>query len=162
MGRVCVCVSARFSQCIALVVFQRLTVGTAPGVFILRDFESRGVLIRIKVLDHALTDQKDGEDEGKRQQYVERDARQIHPGVAKGLGGVAREAADQGNGDDDAGSGREKILHRETQHLGKVAHGGLAGIALPIGIGGETDGRVEGRIRTDAGHCLRIEGQPDL
>ena len=147
---------------VALVVLERLAGGIELGLVVLGHLQRRHVLVGVEVLDHALADQEHGEDQRDRQQHVERDAGQIDPGVADGLGRVAGETADQGDDDDDAGGGGEEVLHRQAQHLGQVAHGRFAAIALPVGVGDEADGGVEGRIRADVGHRLRIERQPEL
>jgi len=50
----------------------------------------------------------------------------------------------------------------ERGHLGEVAHRRLASVVLPVGVGGEADGRVEGQVRSDGVETLRVEGQEVL
>jgi hypothetical protein len=129
---------------------------------VLRHVDSRHVLVGVEVLDRPLADQEHSNHQRDRQQHVKRDPGQIAPGVADGLRRMAGEAADQRDHDDDAGGGGKEVLHRQAEHLGQVAHGRLAGIALPVRIGGETDRSVERRIRADVGHRLGIQRQPEL
>ena len=70
--------------------------------------------------------------------------------------------AHQRNDDDQARGGGQKVLHRQRQHLREVAHGALAAVALPIGVGDKADGRVEGRVRRHGSHALRVERQHGL
>ena len=60
---------------------------------------------------------------------------------------LAREAADQGDGDRHADRGRDEVLHGEPGHLDEVAHRRLAGVVLPVGVGDEAHGGVEGEER---------------
>jgi hypothetical protein len=53
------------------------------------------------------------------------------------------EAADQGEHHRDPGRGREEVLCAECEHLRQIAHGRLAAITLPVGVGDEADGGVE-------------------
>ena len=43
-----------------------------------------------------------------------------------------------------------------------MAHRRLAAVVLPVGIGDEGDGGVEGELRRHRGHASRVEGQPVL
>ena len=61
-----------------------------------------------------------------------------------------------------AGGGRDEVLGGQRQHLGQVAHGGLAAVALPVGIGGKADGGIPGRVRGDRTEALRVERQETL
>ena len=56
---------------------------------------------------------------------------------------AADEAPDQGDGDRQADRGRHEVLHGQPDHLGEVAHRGLAGVVLPVGVGDEADRGVE-------------------
>ena len=82
--------------------------------------------------------------------------------AARVLAQTRREAANQREHDDDAGGGRQEVLHRQRQHLRQVAHRRFAAIALPVGVGDEADGGVEGRVGADAGHAGRVERQHNL
>ena len=140
----------------------RLAGAVEPGRLVVDGLQRSHVLVGGEVLDAALADQDERVDQGNRQQDVQRDAREVHPGVADARRRMAREAADQRDGDGDAGGGGKEVLHREREHLRQVAHRRLAGVALPVGVRHETDGRVERRVRGNAGHVLRIERQPCL
>ncbi len=122
-------------------------------------------LVAVEGLHNALRDQTPAPDERQRQQDVEDAARQIDPEVADRLRRTARKAADQRDQDRHAGRRRDEVLHRQTEHLGQIAHGRFAAVALPVGIAGEADRRVERRIRGHRrGQILRtlVERQPSL
>ncbi len=61
-----------------------------------------------------------------------------------------------------ARGGRDEVLHGQRQHLGEIAHGRLAAVALPVGVGGKADGRVPGRVGGDRAEALRVERQESL
>src|ERR1039458_8101051 len=77
-------------------------------------------------------------------------------------GAVPRESADHGNAHRDARCRGEEVLHGQAGHLHQIAHRRLAGVALPVGVGDETDGRIERRVGANRGQMLRVERQPDL
>ena len=64
-------------------------------------------------------------------------------------------STDEGYGHGHAGGGGEEVLDGEPQHLGEDAHGGLAGVGLPVGIGGKAYGRADGHERV---HPRKLEG----
>ena len=74
----------------------------------------------------------------------------------------AREAADQRHGERNACRGRDEILDRQPRHLDEVAHRALAAVVLPVGVGHERDGGVEGEVGRDGAHAGRIERQRAL
>ncbi len=61
-----------------------------------------------------------------------------------------------------AGRRGQEILHRERGHLGQIAHGAFAAVALPVGVGHEADRRVERRVGRHRAHRRRIERQMHL
>ena len=61
-----------------------------------------------------------------------------------------------------AGCRRDEVLHGQPEHLRQVAHRRLAAVALPVGVGGEADGRVERRVGRDGAEPLRVERQHAL
>ena len=75
---------------------------------------------------------------------------------------LTRDAADQGNGDRDADGRAQEVVIRQAHHLGEIAHGGFGRIGLPVGVGGEGDGGVEGECRRHARQMLRIPWQQAL
>ena len=74
----------------------------------------------------------------------------------------AREAADQRDGEHDAGGRRQEVLVRQAEHLHEVGHRAFAAVVLPVGVGDEADGRVERQIRRDGRLPGRIERQHRL
>lgn len=120
------------------------------------------ILVGAEVLDHTLRHERNGEHQRERHQDIECRAREIHPHVADSVRTVAREPADQRNRHHNAAGSREEVLHREPEHLREIAHRRLAGVSLPVGVGGEAHGGVEGRVRRERGKLLRIEWQPHL
>ena len=83
-----------------------------------------------EVLDHALRDQQQREDDRDRQEHVEIAANEIDPEVAERLGAVgpvsAGEPARERQRDADARAGRGEVVPGEPRHLGEVAHRRLA------------------------------------
>ncbi|KAI1692305.1 hypothetical protein Ddc_23681 [Ditylenchus destructor] len=129
-----------------LVVLDGLAVGAELGGLVVLGFDGLEGLVAVEVLDHALLDEDDREDEGQRQQQPQGAARHVGPEVADMAGQTRGEAADQREQHGDAGGGRDEVLHRQRQHLRQVAHRRFAAVALPVGVGHEADGSVEGRV----------------
>ena len=121
-----------------------------------------GVEVGGQVLDDALGDEEEGEDEGHGQEDVEGAAHQVHPGIPEVHGAAACDAPDQRHQHRHARGGREEVLHRQTQHLGEVAQGDFAAVGLPVGVGDEAYGRVEGEACRHIALMLGIEGQGGL
>ncbi len=67
------------------------------------------------------------------------------------------EAADQRDRDDHADSRGHELLHGKAGHLGQIAHGGLAGVVLPVGVRDERRRGVPGSVRRHVGHALAVE-----
>jgi hypothetical protein len=137
-----------------VVVFHRIVIG---GLF-----DQRHGLIRVEGLHHALRNQGHGQHQRNWQQDVEHAARGVDPEVADGGALTAREAADQRDQDRHADRGGDEVLHRQAEHLRQVAHGALAAIALPVGIGGEADRGIERGIGRHRGQFLRVQRQQAL
>ena len=57
------------------------------------------------------------------------------------------DAAHECRGKRDAGGGGAEVVNHQRDHLREVGHGGFAGVALPVGVGGEADGGVEREVR---------------
>ncbi len=110
-------------------------------------FERGRLDVRSERLRDALPDEEQREDDADRQQHVERAARDIDPEIADRLGGGAREAADQRDGEHDAGRRRQEVLVRQAEHLHEIGHRAFAAVVLPVGVGDEADRRVERRDR---------------
>ena len=113
-------------------------------------------------LRHALPDEEQAIDDADRQQDVERAAGHIDPEIADRLHGRAREAADERDGQHDAGGGREEVLVREAQHLHEIGQRAFATVVLPVGVGDEAHRRVEAEIAGNRGLLGRVEGQHAL
>ena len=129
---------------------------------LLRTFERGGVDIGAERLRHAEPDIDEGQHDAERQQDVERAAGHIDPEIADRLDRGAGKAADQRDRDGDADRGRHEVLHGEAGHLHEVGHRAFAAVVLPVGVGQEADGGVEGEIGFDGGHAGRIVGQDAL
>ena len=120
---------------------------------LLRAFERRRVDIGAERLRHAETDVDERQHDAERQQDVERGAGQIDPEIADRLARRAGEAADQRHRDGDAGRGRDEVLHRQAGHLHEIGHRAFAAVVLPVGVGDEADGGVEGELRAEPRSC---------
>ena len=147
-----------------------LAVGGEDGVALvvgLGDLDGVGIEdlgggVGLEVLDDALRDEEEGEDQTERGEQVVSDADGIDPEVADGLGGVAGDAAHEGGGDGDAGGGRGEVVNRQCDHLREIRHGRFAAVALPVGVGREARGGVEGEGGRESGEALRIQRQAVL
>ena len=95
----------------------------------------------------------------KRQQHVERGARQIDPEIADRRGVGAAEGARQRHDDGNAGRRRDEVLHGQPDHLAEVGERRLAAVALPVGVGDERRRRVEGEVLAHRAEALRVERQ---
>ena len=59
---------------------------------------------------------------------------------------AASDSAYHRNGQHDAHGRGTEVVIGEAGHLREIAHRGLAAVVLPVGIGGEGSGGVEGEI----------------
>ena len=50
----------------------------------------------------------------------------------------------------------------QADHLRKIGQGRFPAVTLPVGVGGETDGRVEGQVLADRPEALGIQRQKVL
>ena len=50
-------------------------------------------------------------------------------------------------------------MHGQTSHLRQIAHGGLAAVVLPVGVGDEARRGVEGEVRRHGALAGRVVGQ---
>ena len=132
---------------LTLVVEHGLAVLVGLGLVIARGLDHSDLGIRRERLDDALRDEGQAPDDGQGKQDVDRRAREIHPEVADGLGRAARESADERHQDGHAAGGGHEVLDGEREHLGEIAHGRLAAVPLPVGIGGKAHRGVERGVR---------------
>ena len=72
------------------------------------------------------------------------------------------DAAHQGRRDRDANGRRDEIVQGKPHHLSQIRQRRFASVRLPVGVGRETDGRIEGQIGGHRSESLRVEGQPVL
>ena len=103
--------------------------------------------VGLQILDHALRDEHERAHQADRQQNPEQAARDVHPEIAELVGFLARDAANDGDGQHDADGGGSKVVIGETGHLREIAHGRFAAVGLPVGVGGEGRGGVERQSR---------------
>ena len=115
--------------------------------------DQRGLLRVVEGLHDPLRQQDDGEDDGERAAGCRARSGSGPPRSCPGVPVVLREkprmraittAMPGGRGDE--------VLHGEPHHLGDVLHGGLAAVGLPVGVGDEADGGVEGEVRPDGAY----------
>ncbi len=122
-------------------------------------FQRRHVDRAEQGLRHAARGHHERDDDRKRQQQIERDARHIDPEIANRCRGRALKGAHQRESDGEPGRGGQEIVNGEAEHLGQMAHRRLAAVVLPVGVGDETDRRVEGEIRGYGVKALRVQRQ---
>ena len=151
-----------FHHGVALSVLQRLPVGAVFGDLVACAFQRVDILVGIKVLDHTLAHEQQRHHQRQRHQQPGGNARHVHPEVADDAGRARHEPAKQGKHHGNAGRRRQKVLHRQPQHLREVAHAGLTAVTLPVGVGDKTDGGVERRVWRNVGHARRVQRQRDL
>src|SRR5262249_8290743 len=126
--------------------------------YFLRLYE-RGLRIRAEVLHHALRDQYEGADNAERKQQIERAASKIDPEIAYGLCLLPRYTTDKGDCQHNTRSCRSEVVEGQPCHLHQITHGRFAGVRLPIRVGSETGGCIEGEVWRHTGKLLRIERQ---
>ena len=73
---------------------------------------------------------------------------------------LASDGPYQSDGDGEAGRGRDEVLYGQAGHLDREPGTRLPGIGLPVGVGGERDRRIEGRVPVLV--PLQAPGQPPL
>ncbi len=112
--------------------------------------------------DDAAGDEDHGQHQGERQEDVVGATDEIGPEVADPVAPGAGEAADEGHGDGHPDGGGDEVLDRQAGHLGQVRHRRLAAVVLPVRVGDEAPGGVEGDVRADALHALRVQRERAL
>ena len=153
-------VGDRIHHWLAVLADHRLAIRS--GLLDLLRFDQLHRVIRLQILHHSLRNQSQRVDDAHRQQHPQRGARHVHPEVADGFLFPPRDAANEGDGQRDADRRRREVVIGESGHLGEIAHRGLTRVVLPVGVGGEGRGGIEGQIRSDCGELLRIPRQPLL
>ncbi len=122
----------------------------------------KGLQIGSPGLHHPLADQEEGEEAREGQQDIECDADHVHPEAAQ----VGRLPPPDPPGHrchhrQPCGGGQE-VLHREPQGLAQIAQGGLARIGLPVRVGDEADGGIEGQRVIHGPKPLGVQRQMHL
>ncbi|MGY3120787.1 hypothetical protein ACVWXQ_004724 [Bradyrhizobium sp. S3.14.4] len=125
-------------------------------------FERRGLDVSTERLRHALPDQEQRVDDADRQQHVKCRAGDVDPEITDRAHRGARESADHGHRERDAGRRRQEILVRQAEHLHEIGYRALAAVILPVGIGDEGNRGVEGEILGDSALPGRVERQHRL
>ncbi len=129
---------------------------------LLRPFERHRFDRAGEGLRHAESDEHQSADERDRQKNVERDAGHIDPEIADSRRARACKAAHQSEGHRQSRRRRHEVVHGEAEHLGQMAHRGLAAVVLPVGVGDEAHRGVEGEVRRHGVEAARIERQKAL
>ena len=78
------------------------------------------------------------------------------------LRAAAREAAHHGDRQRNAHRARGELVKDEADHLREVAHGLLARVVLPVGVGRKADRRVPGQPLLDASQMCGVQWQAAL
>src|SRR5512143_2321020 len=151
-----------FGNRIALFIFYRIALSIQLRSIIDDSLSERYSPVFTKGLHNSLGDQKKRINHRKRQQDVEYGTGKINPEIADGLRRMPLEPADQGNESCHPGCRGHKVLNPEPDHLGEVAHRGLAAVTLPVRVRDKTDGSIERRVGRDSRKFLRIERQEGL
>ena len=109
---------------------------------LLRLHQLHGV-VGLQVLHHALRDQNQRTDNAEGQQHPQARAHHVDPEVADGC--ICRRAMPRMKAIASAMPVRcgSEVVVSQASHLGQVAHRALAGIGLPVGIGGERRRRIK-------------------
>ncbi|MNV50994.1 hypothetical protein D3C71_1430250 [compost metagenome] len=115
-----------------------------------------------EVLQRALADEEQSDQQRNRQQHIQRHAEHIDPGVADSGAGTTGEGADQRKGHGDTGRGGQEVLHRQAGHLAEIAESAFTAVGLPVGVGDKADRGIERQIPGQAGEALRVKRQRAL
>src|SRR5258708_30606205 len=103
--------------------------------------------VRRQVERHALPDQGEAANHGRRQKDPKQRSYEVHPEVAHGSRTLPGEASDEGDSQGKAGRAGEEVLRDQTKQLGQVAKSSFAAISLR-GCGcRETDRSVGRQVR---------------
>ncbi len=86
----------------------------------------------------------------------------IDPEIADGGRGGARKAAHQRESHRETGRRRQKVMNGEAEHLGQMAHRGLAAIILPVGVGDKAHRCVEREVRRHRVKAARVQWEEAL
>ena len=132
------------------------------GDRLLGAFQRRRIDVGRQGLRNAACDIDQRQHHAERQKHVEGCAGHVGPEVADALRRCAREAANESDRECDARGGRHEVLHRQAGHLHQIGHGALAAVVLPVRVGHEAGGGVEGEVWRHRAHAHRIVRQHGL
>ena len=107
-------------------------------------------------LRRAQEHQRQRHQHGERQQHIEHRPCQIDPKIADRRALLPRQGARQTERQGQGDRRVEEIISGEPDHLREMAHRHLAGVGLPIGVGDEADGRIEGEVGSDGALRPRV------
>ena len=148
-----------------VVLHHRVALGVLDGValgidlrrLVGRHLQRRHVLVRLEVLDHALADEDERDDDRRAAASTYSVMRvrstQKLPMVAAVWRAKPRISAID---DGDAGGGREEVLHGERRASASDSSSSLRRVALPVGVGDEADRGVERGVGRHRAEALRI------
>jgi hypothetical protein len=121
-----------------------------------------GRVVTLEVLNHALRDQEDRENQRNGQEQIVSGAHEIDPKISDGTHAMARDPADDRRSDGNACRSGNEVMEDQRNHLRKVRHRGFARVILPVGVCREARRRIEGKRFTDGGEFLRIQRKDGL
>ena len=108
-------------------------------------------------LNASFADQNERKDEGNGEEEPKIDANHVNPEVAEILCFRARKAANHNEGDGNARTRGNKVLHRKADRLRERGKRSFAAVALPVRVRDEGDGGIE---RLVGRHACKTHGVP--
>ncbi len=119
-------------------------------------------LVALEGLGHALGSQGYGKHEGEGQKHTEDHADHIGEEVPEPPVAGRPQSPHEGEGHGNAHGRGQEVLHGQARGLGQVAEVRLPRHGLPIGVGREAHGHVQGRIGGQPPEALGVGGQGPL
>ena len=118
--------------------------------------------VRMKVLNHALGDQQQRAHHRERQQDIDGARVKSTQKLPMVLAEWRAKPRTNAMATPMPAAADAEVMDRQRDHLAEIAHGGFRNVALPVGIGAETDGGIERQVGSHIGQALRIQRQPLL
>src|SRR4029079_1809779 len=87
---------------------------------------------------------------------------QIDPEISDLRNPRSGKSAGKRNDNGNTGGGRNEVLRGESGHLAEVRQRCFAAIALPVGIGDERYGGIEGKVLAHRWQVLRVPPRDDV
>ncbi len=119
-------------------------------------------IVGLEILDHSLGNEKEGVDKGDRQQQIKIHADKINPEIADGTSRMPGDTSYEGRSYGDSHGSGDEVMEHEANHLRKIREGRLTAVTLPVGVGCETDRRIEGQVFRDRPEALGVQRQEML